>query len=131
MKTQVLLSLFCLSLLVGCASQKSAQTTQNPYTQGNVTLTLKKGVTTQSQVLETFGAPNIVTQNDDGSEIWIYQKDNVLTTSDSSDSFATLILIGTSHNKNQTEQSARTMTLRITFDKTKHVSAFRSLSTSF
>jgi hypothetical protein len=42
-------------------------------TAGQVSLTLKKDITTQTEVVETFGAPNVVTNSSDGTEVWTYQ----------------------------------------------------------
>ena len=78
-----LIILFATVFLAGCATQ-SVQQKNSPYTQGNVTLTLKKGVTTQADVVKVFGAPNIVTQDSSGNQVWIYQKNNVTISSDSS-----------------------------------------------
>ena len=35
---------------------------------------LKKNVTTQTEVVEKFGAPNLVTSNSNNEEVWTYQK---------------------------------------------------------
>ncbi len=35
---------------------------------------VKKGVTTQVELLEAFGAPNVTTTDKDGTEVWMYDK---------------------------------------------------------
>ena len=128
---RVTLMLGLFVLLSACASQHPVKPAYNPFTPGNVTLTLKRGVTTKTDVLEAFGAPNIVAQNDDATSTWTYQKNAVVTTSHDSNVFATILLAGTSSDSSGFEQSSRTMTLIIHFDKHGKVSGFRSLATDF
>ena len=68
-----ILVLIAASTLVGCALPQSSMGStapNSPFTHGNVQLTLKNGVTTQTEVLETFGAPNVATVDSDGNEVW-------------------------------------------------------------
>jgi hypothetical protein len=103
----------------------------NPLTHGQVQLTLKKGVTTQNEVLETFGAPNIMTIDASGNEVWTYQRHATVEKSKSSGAYGTIVLFGASGSAAGFEQSSRTMTLIIKFDKSKKVIDFRSMSSSF
>lgn len=41
---------------------------------GMVTGRVKKGVTTQQELLETFGGPSTMTTDKDGTEVWMYDK---------------------------------------------------------
>lgn len=43
-------------------------------TPGMVKTEVTKGVTTQAEILEVFGAPNIVTMNADEDEVWNYHR---------------------------------------------------------
>jgi outer membrane protein assembly factor BamE (lipoprotein component of BamABCDE complex) len=62
-------------LLAGCATFPEKQEKANsPLTAGNVTLTLKKGVTTKVEVLKAFGSPNLVTKNREADEVWNYNR---------------------------------------------------------
>ncbi|HEU5071509.1 MAG TPA: hypothetical protein VFV96_13990 [Verrucomicrobiae bacterium] len=97
------------------------------YTHGNVQLSLKKGVTTQAEVLEKFGAPNIATIDGEGREVWTYQKH--ATVSREAGGYATVILFG--GGTSGFEQSSKTMTLIIKFDSNKVVSDFNSMYSSF
>jgi hypothetical protein len=120
----------------GCvATAPSVETTEkNRLTTGQVQLTLKKNVTTQSEVLETFGAPNLVTLNSDGQDVWTYQRNATVVNANSSSVFGTVILFGGSSRTSGLEQSSRTMTLIIKFkeiDGSKRVSHFDSRSSSF
>ena len=129
-------SLATLMLGAGCANQQSVgqPIANSNLTAGQVTLTLKKNVTTQAEVVETFGAPNIVTANGDGEEVWTYQKNATVSSGSSSSGYATIILAGTSSSNSGFEQSSRTMTLIIKFREVKGVkivSDFSSRSSSF
>ena len=74
--------------LVGCASQApnervaakvenpAAGTTERPssLSYGTVTSVVKKGQTTQMDLLNLFGGPNISSTDADGSEVWVYER---------------------------------------------------------
>lgn len=125
---------FLVFLCVGCATTRSIDnenTESSPFTHGNVQLTIKKGITTQAEILEKFGAPNITTIDASGQEVWTYQKHATVSKSSESGAYATVILFGVGGGTSGFEQSSRTMTLIIKFDDTKHVSDFKSMSTSF
>ncbi len=100
-------------------------------THGQVQLTLQKGVTTQSKVLETFGAPNIVTTNESGREEWSYQRNATVTEESSSSSSATVLFFGGSESSGELATSSRSILLIIEFDENKIVSNFRSRTTNF
>jgi outer membrane protein assembly factor BamE (lipoprotein component of BamABCDE complex) len=121
-----------ISLLGGCAPKpQPVPPDQRPYTQGQVSLTLKKGMTTQEQVAQAFGAPNIVTQDSDGDQVWIYQKDNVTVKSGARSGYFTVLIAGFGGGSRTYEQSSRTMTLTIHFNKKGVVKDFKSMTTSF
>lgn len=122
--------------LEGCVSPGTDYATQSavkpsPLTHGNVQLSLKKGGTTQNEVLEKFGPPNIMTTDGDGNEVWTYQKQATVSKSTSRNSYGTVILFGGSSGSSGFEQSSKTMTLIIKFDKDKRISDFKSLTTEF
>jgi len=97
-------------------------------------LTLRKNQTTQTEVLEKFGSPNLVTANADGEEAWTYQKHATVANASSSSGFATIILAGVQSSRSGFEQSSRTMTLIIKFKEIngiKTVVDFSSRSSSF
>jgi outer membrane protein assembly factor BamE (lipoprotein component of BamABCDE complex) len=117
-------------LLSACATQPKQQST-NPFTSGQVSMTLKQGVTTKAQVIQAFGAPNIVTQNAQGESEFIYQKNMQVQKSSSGGGYLTVILAGFSSNSSQSQQGSRTMTLIITFNKNDVVKSYKSMTTSF
>lgn len=84
--------------------------------------------------METFGAPNLVTQNADGEEVWTYQRNATVSNSASNSAYATIILLGGASKSSGFEQSSRTMTLIIKFKEIKGVKTvidFSSRASSF
>jgi len=112
------------AVLCSCSSPNSNTQT---LTHGAVQLNVEKGKTTQAEVLEKFGAPNITTIDGERREVWTYQRH--ATVSKSNDSYATILVLGGSSSG--FEQSSRTMTLIIKFDSQKVVSDFSSMYSSF
>lgn len=123
--------------LTGCVATTPTvpeSTEANRLTTGQVQLTLKKDVTTQTEVLDAFGAPNLVTVTSDGEEVWTYQRAATVTKATSSSAYGTIILFGGSTRSSGLEQSSRTMTLIIKFKEAngvKKVSSFSSRASSF
>lgn len=122
----LLYGLLALTFLAGCQTGTVAQR-NNSLTHGNVTLTLRKGVTTQAEVLETFGAPNIATINSEGDEVWTYQRH--ASVAESNSGYATVIVFGASTAG--FSRSSRTITLIIKFDQDHVVREFRSMTSEF
>jgi hypothetical protein len=132
------LSLAALSL-AGCIATTPTTTPKEPpqsnrLTTGQVQLTLHRNQTTQTEVLEAFGAPNLVTVNSEGEEVWTYQRNATVVNSQSSNAFGTVIFFGGSTQSSGLEQSSRTMTLIVKFktiNGAKRVSSFDSRTSSF
>lgn len=118
-------------LFVGCTTTRSVNTHPSPFTHGNVQLTIKQNITTQAEILEKFGPPNIATVDASGKEVWTYQKHATVSKSSETGAYGTVILFGVSGSSSGFEQSTRTMTLIIKFDKNKKVVDFKSMTTSF
>ena len=106
-------------------------------------MTLHVGTTTQVEVLETFGAPNITTLDAQGQEVWVYDRQATVSSSGSS-GFSIGMLLGAAggstaggagfgfgSSKNKATQTQRSMTLIIKFGPDKKVSDFKSRSSSF
>lgn len=124
--------------IIGFSQDKNSE-----LTHGNVQLTLKVNQTSQYEVLEAFGAPNITTIDSSKQEVWVYRRHaSVSRVKNSSGGFSIGILgggsnvgagagFGTSRSKTDAEQSYRSMTLIIKFDESGIVSDFKSRSSSF
>lgn len=115
----------------------------NTLTHGMAQLVLHVGTTSQVDVLEAFGGPNITTLDGDGREVWVY--DRFATVSSSKDSgFAIGMAIGGggdgvggaaglgfSNKKSNASTSSRSMLLIIKFGADKKVIDFKSRSSSY
>jgi hypothetical protein len=125
------------------AREKQESDAANTLTHGMVQMTLNVGQTTQAEILENFGGPNITSIDGSGQEMWVYDR-HATVTSDSSSGFSIGMLIGAAggavgggaglgfgKKKSKSSQSSRSMTLIIKFDKNKIVSDFKSRSSSF
>lgn len=126
---------------VGSAAQ--AREEKNSLTHGMVQMTVKVGVTTQAEVIEAFGAPNITTLDGTGQEMWVYDRQATVNY-DKQSGFSIGILggggdggggavggLGFGSRKSQSSQSSRSMTLILKFNGGKVVSDFQSRSSSF
>jgi hypothetical protein len=135
-------SLIALAL-VASSSTAFAEETPNTLTHGMAQMTLRVGETTQLQVLEAFGGPNITTLDGEGREVWIYDR-HATVTADKSSGFSIGMLVGAGggdvaggaglgfgKKKSKSSQSSRTMTLVIKFGPDKRVVEFKSRSSSF
>ncbi|MDD5155071.1 MAG: lipoprotein [Candidatus Omnitrophica bacterium] len=122
------IALFLLGFLLalsGCASVQPVQ--QANLTPGMAKTKIIKGQTTQNEILQVFGPPNIVTKNKSGNEVWTYDK--VSVESGSSDVYGTLFILGGAGSRSST--SARTFTLMIEFDDKDVVKDFSYRSSAF
>jgi hypothetical protein len=70
------LSIALVLIISGCATfpkpDESAQ--QSNLTQGMAKAKIVKGQTSQAEILQLFGAPNITTKNKAQQEVWNYHK---------------------------------------------------------
>ena len=81
-------------LLTGCVTAPEPLTKKNSeLTQGMVQMSLEVGKTTKSDVIETFGAPNITTRDSSGNEVWTYQRQAQISQSSSSSGFIFVIIL--------------------------------------
>lgn len=120
-----------LVLMTSCSSTKDDSTKDTTLTQANVQLNLKKGETTQAEVLSAFGAPNIITTDGSGNEVWSYQKNSMTATSSADGYYATIILAGVNSGSGKYNQSTKTATLIIKFDQSKKIKDFKFMSANF
>ena len=74
-----------LTLVVGaCVTARSprlpgSNVQKSNLTPGMVKARVVEGQTTQTEILEWFGAPNIITRNKDGKEVWTYDRQYTAT----------------------------------------------------
>ena len=132
-----------LAPLSGAVAKEQQKDSNNMLTQGMVQMTLRVGTTNQTEVLDTFGAPNLTTLDATGQEVWVYDRQATVTTSGSSGFSIGMLLgaggdgvaggsgLGFGSSKNKSTQTQRSMTLVIKFGADKRVTDFKSRSSSF
>jgi hypothetical protein len=108
-----------------------------------VQMNLRVGTTTQAEVLENFGAPNITSIDGAGREMWVYDRQATVSYDKSSGFSIGMLLggaggdvgggggLGFGSRKSKSTTSQRSMTLIIKFDQNRLVSDFNSRSSSF
>lgn len=136
-------TLFAGAIALSIPAVADARDEQNTLTHGMVQMNVKVGTTTQAEIIEAFGGPNITTVDGSGSEMWVYDR-HATVSYDKSSGFSVGLLgggggggglgvggLGFGSKKSKSSQSSRAMTLIIKFDANKVVSDFRSRSSSF
>lgn len=66
--------LFVSLFISGCATSGVKEMSNTNLTAGKVKMEIKKGETTQAEILQIFGSPNIVTKNRSNDEVWNYNR---------------------------------------------------------
>ena len=129
---RIILLISITLLLAGCVTAPEPLTKKNSeLTQGMVQMNLEVGKTTKSDVIETFGSPNITTRDGDGNEVWTYQRQAQINQSSSNSGFIFVIIAGKSSSASGFESSSRMMTLIIKFDSDDIVADFKSRESNF
>lgn len=118
--------------LSGCMTNIQPVTDRNSQlTQGNVQMSVQVGKTTKSQILESFGSPNITTRDGSGKEVWTYQRSAQVAQSSSQSGYWTILIAGQSGRSSGFESSSRMITLIIKFDSNDVVADFSSRTSNF
>jgi outer membrane protein assembly factor BamE (lipoprotein component of BamABCDE complex) len=117
--------------VVGCGApfhSKEVRTGQDAdrLTVGTVQREIRKGMS-GAEVLEALGSPNVVSTDESGLEVWVY--DRFATDVVASESVGTLILL--SGSSGAASRTQRTLTVIIKFDENKRVRDFAYHSSRF
>ena len=117
--------------------------TANTLTHGMAQMTLRVGTTSQYEVLDTFGGPNITTLDGEGREVWIYDRFATVTASkDKGFSIGMLVGaggggggagagLGFGSSKSKSSTSSRSMILILKFGPDKRLVDFKSRTSSY
>lgn len=114
----------CLALW-GCSANQPTQ--KSNLTFAVVKSKIKKGQTTQSEILETLGSPNITTKNKTNDEVWTYSRQSY---DNESGAYGGGLIIFGGH-KAFNSSSAQSFDLIITFDKNDVVKDYSVVSSQF
>jgi len=123
---------------IGCSSDNPVK--RDPVTFSFAKKYLVKGQTTQADVVQTFGAPNIITRSTSGGENWTYEKVAMESSGKAGGigvlgggiiGGAGLLGGGGSYGGYSEKGSSKTVTLTIYFDDKDVVSDYSVMETHF
>lgn len=133
MKSAFLLSIAAAACLAGCAGNDASRG-EDPegtrLTVGNVQRNITKGMT-GGQVAEALGSPNIVSTDENGMEVWIYDRFASEVRAAQSSVGWWLVLAGGSQSSASARSSQRSLTVIVKFDQDKLVRDVAYHSSSF
>ena len=113
---------------MACSSSARRETPQQSnLTAGTVKARIEKGVTTQAEIMQLFGAPNLVTKNRANDEVWNYNRMAFQSVSGGED--WSLFLIGGS--RAVSSSTSRNFDLIITFDSNDVVKDYSVIQAQF
>ena len=126
MKFSSILSATMLIALLGCAANAPEV---NRLTLGTVQQTISKGAN-QTEIMEALGAPNIITNDAEGREVWTY--DRIYRQSESRSGVLvtwwnpiTWLAGLSSGSASRSSATSKSLTVLITFDGNKRVADFK------
>ncbi|MGD0021799.1 MAG: hypothetical protein ABSC54_05795 [Smithellaceae bacterium] len=125
----------CVAVFSGCTAAQHASSTQeglqgDRLTVGTVQKEIKKGMS-GAEVAQALGSPNIVSTDEQGREVWIYDKISTDRVQSESSGYGTLILFGYRGSAGSSSTSQQTLTIIIKFDNNKKVRDFAYHSSRF
>ncbi len=99
-------------------------------TVGVVQREIRRGMS-GAEVASVLGSPNVVSTDEKGREVWIYDKISTDVVSSTSDGFGWILILGASQSAAATSKSQRTLTVIIKFDDESKVRDFAYHSSRF
>jgi len=111
--------------LAGCSANtqtvlRPSEIGEQPFTLGTVQREIHKGMAAGG-VAEALGAPNIVTTDAEGREVWIYDRIATERAYADESGYAGLILLGYGRQGGASTVSQRTLTVIVKFDAGRRV----------
>jgi outer membrane protein assembly factor BamE (lipoprotein component of BamABCDE complex) len=118
-------SLGIVFLFSGCVNNNSLYTAQvdEKTTVAKAQHELKKGMSS-ARVIEIMGSPNIISTNDAGNEVWVYDKISTQSASQSSSvgtGLLTSLIVNGGSSNNSNASSQRTLTIIVKFNSNNKV----------
>ena len=125
----VILIVFLFLIISSCATypRKQEPTQLSNLTIGMVKSKIIKGTTTQAEILEIFGSPNIITKNRDNDEVWDYNRMSYKTTS-GADGVSVIFFSG---SRAMTTATTQSFDLILIFDENDVVKDYSVISAKF
>lgn len=122
----VFLTILAASVTIGCTATQHARDVQRAddqgeqLTVGNVQRSVAKGMT-GGQVAEVLGSPNIVSTDENGREVWIYDRFATEVVASSSSSAWYFVIGAAGQSSGAARTSQRSLTVIIKYDEAKKV----------
>ena len=125
------LKTFILLVCLSCTHNPiQEQQKTEKITVGKAQSQIKKGMS-GGEVAKTLGSPNIVSTDENGHEVWVYDKISSSVSQSSSQSGIWLILASVGQEDSKRTSSQKTLTIIINFDKERKVKSLSYHSSSF
>lgn len=123
----------CITLtFIGCSNNDMIVPEQKSnLTVGIIKKEIIKGQTTQNDIITLFGAPNIITTNSSGNEVWNYSKSSYQAGAERENSGWSLLLLGSSKSSVISNASTASMDLIIIFNSKGIVEDYKVISSAF
>jgi outer membrane protein assembly factor BamE (lipoprotein component of BamABCDE complex) len=84
-----------------------------------------------AEVAEVLGSPNVVSTDEQGREVWIYDRISTDTAYSQGSAFGSILILGASSASGAASRSQRTLTVIIKFDEQTRVRDFAYRQSSF
>lgn len=123
MQKILFLVLFVVSIISGCSTMDNREyvaNKDNNLTVAKAQSQISVGMTGE-QVASTLGSPNIVTNDSDGNETWVYDKISTENIASSAGGNIFLLLAGAGANTAASSSTQKTLTIIVKFDSAKKV----------
>lgn len=136
MSNKLLNIIASVGMLAGCSAGWHADQVQGPnyggdrLSAGSVQRSIHKGMSS-ADVVTALGSPNIVSTDDEGREVWVYDKIATDVTYSNSSAYGTLLLLGGGGNAGARSTNQRTLTIAVKYDENHKVRDFSYHQTSF
>ena len=124
-----------LSLILnGCVNNIQPQVNNinnvGKTTLGIVQKSIKRGMSS-AEVIKVLGSPNMVTQDEDSNEVWIYDKHSTEIKSSNQRKGVWLLVVSTNEGSSSHNSSQKNLTIIIKFNSDNKVKEFSYRSSSF
>lgn len=139
MKKVFFLLFLSILMITGCTNTQNDVTTQKSnLTVGMIKTKVIEGKTTQNDVIELFGAPNLITTNSEENEVWTYSRSSYDTKASSKSSNSGIVGTGAilgvfrgSTSSAVTNASTSSFDFIVTFNKKGIVQKYKIISASY
>jgi len=122
-----IVSVLMIVALSACQTTQPENIQASRLTPGAVKSFIVKGVTTEADINNYFGAPNLVTQSSAGLDVWSYNR--MSSNSNSSGSYGSLLLFGASSSS--ANVNTQSFDLIITFNAKEVVQDYKMIASSY